>query len=178
MQGDLSVHGGITYQAVDDQRSKCSLCQRVIYKLLQKAHTTSHGTQFKAPQAEDKPSSSSSASSFKGIKKISLQFESTPSEPIKKFSIDKPESLLNFEHILKNPVPITLPQKHRSESQSKPCEKRFKSNYSFYIKQSKQCQNSLVRVCFAYERCCYALKVRQYRKWKKFVRDFHLKECI
>lgn len=167
MQGDLSVHGGITYQAVDDQRSKCSLCQRVIYKLLQKAHTTSHGTQLKVPQAEEKPS-------FKGIKKFSLQFDSPSSEPIKKLSIDKPENLLNFEQILKNPVPLELPQKHRNESQLRSCEKRFKSNYSFYIKQSKQCQNSLIRACFAYERCCYVLKVKQYRKWKKFVRKFHL----
>lgn len=163
MQGDFSVYGEITYQNIDDQRSKCSLCQRVIYKLLQKAHTTSHGPLLKIPQSEEKPN-------FKGIKKFSLQFDSPSSEPVKKISIDKPDNLLNFEQILKNPLPIELPQKHKNELPIKPCEKKAKSSMSYYIKQSKYCQNSLIRACLAYQRCCYLQIVKGYRKWKKIGR--------
>lgn len=160
MQGDFSVSGEISYQTIDDQRSKCSLCQRVIYKLLQKAHTTSHGPLLKLPQSEEKQN-------FKGVKKFSLQFEPSPSEHIRKISVEKPENLLNFEQILKNPLPIELPQKHKNEASIKPCEKKAKSNLNYCIKQSKHCQNSLIRACLAYQRCCYMQIVKGYRKWKK-----------
>jgi hypothetical protein len=159
MQGDSIFYGGVTYQAVDDQRSKCNLCHKVIYKLLQKAHTTSHGVNAKATFIDDK-------NSAKAVKKISLNFGESNSEPLAKSNLEKP--LMNFEQMLKsNQRPsVELPQKTRSES-FKPIEKRNKPSFSFYIKQSRQCQSALSRLCFVYERSCNIKVLKGYRKWKK-----------
>ncbi|OMJ93810.1 hypothetical protein SteCoe_3133 [Stentor coeruleus] len=75
MQGDTRTNG-IDFEPIDDQRSRCSICQKTIYKLLQKAHANSHSniipakqiTKVAAVPSDDKPQ-------IKGVKKTSLQFE-------------------------------------------------------------------------------------------------------
>lgn len=75
MQGDARANG-IDFEPIDDQRSRCSVCQKTIYKLLQKAHANSHSSSITAKQItkapavpiDDKPQG-------KGVKKTSLQFE-------------------------------------------------------------------------------------------------------
>ncbi|OMJ76384.1 hypothetical protein SteCoe_24248 [Stentor coeruleus] len=94
MQGDISING-IDFEPIDDQRSRCSVCQKTIYKLLQKAHASSHSNSISAKQItktpivpiDDKPQS-------KGVKKISLQLEDlTASENTSK------KSILQFDNI-------------------------------------------------------------------------------
>ena len=160
MQGDSMFYGQITYMPIDDQRSKCNLCQRVIYKLLQKAHTTSHGLLRKVPIVEEKPAPNA-------IKKFSLQFGEPNQEPMMKSNVEKP--MISFEQMLKTaPKPsIELPQKTRCEIPVKPCEKRPKSSFSFHIKQSKRCQSVLSRLCHVYQRSCEMKVLKGYRKWKR-----------
>ena len=57
---------GISYEAVDDQRCKCLTCSKVIYKLLQRAHSYSHSSTKLTQEQLIKPV-------ITAVKKFSLQ---------------------------------------------------------------------------------------------------------
>ena len=57
---------GFLYETVDEQRCKCLTCSKVIYKLLQRAHSNSHSS---AKVAQDQPVKPV----VKAVKKFSLQ---------------------------------------------------------------------------------------------------------
>ena len=85
MQGDTLIVDGISYETVDEQRCKCLTCNKVIYKLLQRAHSYSHSSTKLTVEQQIKPV-------INAVKKFSLQPDfiilQKPALPISSNSIE------------------------------------------------------------------------------------------
>ena len=106
MQGDTHIVDGFLYETVDEQRCKCLTCSKVIYKLLQRAHSNSHSSSKVTQDQPVKPA-------VKAVKKFSLQPDLVIS--------DKPAISISDKPGFANPSnPIDLPDSTPLPQHSEP----------------------------------------------------------
>lgn len=164
MQGDSIMVDGFAYETVDEQRSKCVTCQKIIYKLLQRAHSNSH--------ALLKPVIASLSDNLqknvvKGVKKISLQLDNR--DIISEASLKSQTPPHNTRPEPTNPSSSTLlPQKSLHQSQNDPIKKRPKnSDFLNCIKKLKQVRSAFNKLRKIQKRSSFILNLKTFRKWKK-----------
>lgn len=164
MQGDSVQVDGFLYEAVDEQRSKCVTCQKVIYKLLQRAHSNSH--------ALLKPSLASSGENLqknlnKGVKKISLQLDNRdyPNENNIKVRSDELERVEENGkcHLVDE---IQLPYKIIEEKYCEPPKKMPKnSEFVRCLKKLRKVRAVLLKMIKVNKRCRFVMELKYFRRW-------------
>lgn len=113
MQGHVKMDG-FDFEPIDEQRSRCSVCQKVINKLLQKAHANIHSSLLTAKIDINKLPSPpiQEISQVKGVKKTSTQFEEHVN-----VGLDPKRPVLCFDDILLHSKNLKKPEVNYPASQ-------------------------------------------------------------
>ena len=169
MQGDSVMVDGFAYEAIDEQRSKCVTCQKIIYKLLQRAHSNSH--------ALLKPVVSSSTDTLpknviKGVKKISLQLDNRDIISEAKLKSLTPPCENQVELLEVNGSPyhnhLQLPKKSLQRNLSDPLKRRPKSSdFLKCILKLKEVRAAFNKLSKVQKRSNFIVSLKSFRKWKK-----------
>lgn len=166
MQGDSVLVDGFLYEVVDEQRSKCVACQKVIYKLLQRAHSNSH--------ALLKPSLSVSSENLqktfnKGVKKISLQLDNRDfayENKIKGSSDDMEVVEENAKCDLANE--FQLPCKNVGEEHFGTTKKKAKNlEFARCLKKLRKVRAVVLKMIKVNKRCRFVGELRCFRRWAR-----------
>lgn len=106
MQGHVKMDG-FEFEPVDEKRSKCSVCQKVINKLLQKAHANIHSSLLTAKIDINKlpPSNIPEISPAKSVKRTSIQLEDHVT-----VGLDPKRPVLSFDDILSHRKNLKKPE--------------------------------------------------------------------
>jgi hypothetical protein len=142
MQGDTQLVDGFLYETVDEQRCKCLTCQKVIYKLLQRAHSNSHSSAkvIETPRPV-----------VKAVKKYSLQPEVTFNEGFSKSIV------------------IELPKKNLENNDTPPPCKKYNGSNNFLecLKTSQRIKGSLQKMMRVFDRGQFLTNLKYFRQLKK-----------